>query len=92
MTDFTAGTGTPVTIDITSTNDSLDGIAAAINAKKAGVTAAVITDADGTAYLSLKGATGKAQGFTLQATTDDSGALAWFATQEIAAVIELVRS
>ncbi|WP_174291614.1 flagellar filament capping protein FliD [Sphingomonas bacterium] len=67
-----------VTIDLTSANDSLDGIAAAINARKAGVTAAVVTDADGSAYLSLKGATGKAQAFTLQATTDDSGALAQF--------------
>lgn len=78
MTGFTAGAGSPVTIDLTDANDSLDGIAAAINAKKAGVTAAVITDADGSAYLSLKGTTGSAQAFTLQATTDDSGNLARF--------------
>ncbi len=78
MTGFTAGAAAPVTIAITGANDSLDGIAAAINAKKAGVTAAVVTDADGSAYLSLKGATGKAQAFTLQATTDDNGTLAQF--------------
>lgn len=76
MTGFTAGSGSPVSIDLTSANDSLDGIAAAINAAKAGVTASIITDADGSAYLSLKGATGSAQAFTLQATSDDSGTLA----------------
>ena len=76
MTGFTAGAAAPVTIDLTSANDSLDGIAAAINARKAGVTASIVTDADGSAYLSLKGATGTAQAFTLQATTDDSGNLA----------------
>lgn len=78
MTGFTAGTGTPVTIDITDGSDSLDGIAAAINAKKAGVSATVVTDADGSAYLALKGATGTAQAFTLQATTDNSGQLSQF--------------
>jgi flagellar hook-associated protein 2 len=76
MTGFTAGSGTPVTIDLT--NSSLDGIAAAINAKKAGVTASVVTDADGSAYLSLKGSSGAAQAFTLEATSDPSGDLADF--------------
>ncbi|WP_066588819.1 flagellar filament capping protein FliD [Sphingomonas pruni] len=76
MTGFTAGAGTPVTIDLT--NSSLDGIAAAINAKKAGVTASVVTDVDGKAYLSLKGTTGQAQAFTLAATTDPTGNLAQF--------------
>ena len=79
MSAFAAGTAASVAIDITGGNDSLDGIAAAINAKKAGVTASVVTDADGSAYLSLKGATGAGQAFTLQATTDDSGGLARFA-------------
>ena len=78
MTGFAAGAASPVTIDITGSNGSLDGIAAAINARRAGVTAAVVTDADGSAYLSLKGASGKAQAFTLQATTDPSGNLAQF--------------
>jgi len=76
MTGFTAGSGTPVTIDIAAGATSLDGIAAAINAKNAGITASVVTDADGSAYLSLKGATGAAQAFTLEATSDPSGNLA----------------
>lgn len=75
MASFSAGSGTPVTIDITSDNNSLAGMAAAINAAKAGVTASVITDADGSAFLSLKGATGAAQAFTLTATTDPDGTL-----------------
>lgn len=74
MTGFTAGSGTPVTIDVT--DGSLDTIANAINAKKAGVTASVVTDVDGKAYLSLKGTSGTTQAFTLQATSDPSGALA----------------
>lgn len=74
MTGFTAGSGTPVTIDVT--DGSLDSIASAINAKKAGVTASVVTDVDGKAYLSLKGTSGTTQAFTLQATSDPSGALA----------------
>ena len=57
-------------ISIPVTDGSLTGIAKAINAKNAGVTASVITDADGAAYLSLKGATGAAQAFTLSARTD----------------------
>jgi len=77
MTGFTAGAGTPVTIDLTDA--SLDNIAAAINAKKAGVTASVVTDVDGKAYLSLKGTSGKDQAFTLAATSDPSGNLAQFA-------------
>jgi len=76
MTGFTAGAGTPVTIDIVAGSENLDGIAAAINAKAAGVTASVVTDADGSSYLSLKGASGASQAFTLAATTDPTGNLA----------------
>ncbi len=68
MTGFTAGTTAAVSIDVT--DGSLDGVAAAINAAKSGVTASVITDQDGKAVLSLKGATGAAQAFTL--TADDA--------------------
>lgn len=75
MASFAAGSAAAVTIDIDDSNSSLTGIAAAINAKKAGVTASVVTDADGTAYLSLKGATGAAHAFTLQATTETTGTL-----------------
>lgn len=76
MTAFTAGSTAPV--DIKITGGSLTDIASSINAAKAGVTASVIADADGKAYLSLKGATGAAQAFTLKATTDTSGKLAQF--------------
>ena len=61
------------------TDASLAQIAAAINAKKTGVTASVVTDAGGAAYLSLKGTTGAAQAFTLTATNDPTGNLAQFA-------------
>lgn len=71
LTGVSGGSSIAITID--DTNSSLTGIAAAINAKKAGVTASVVTDADGSAYLSLKGSTGAAQAFTLttQSTTGD---------------------
>lgn len=69
MTAFTAGGGTPVEIMIGTSNSSLTGIAAAINAKNAGVTASVLSDAGG-ARLVLKSATGASQAFTLTATED----------------------
>jgi flagellar hook-associated protein 2 len=75
MTGFTAGSGAATSIDVT--DGSLDGIASAINAAKTGVTANVIIDADGKAVLSLKGATGAAQAFTLKAD-DGASALAQF--------------
>ncbi len=71
LTGFTAGSGTPVDITIDSSNSSLDGIAAAINATNAGVTATVLTDSDG-ARLSIKSKTGADQAFTLTATEDAS--------------------
>jgi flagellar hook-associated protein 2 len=64
-------TATTVEITIGDDNQTLSGIAAAINAKKAGVTASVVTDADGKAYLSLRGTTGAAQAFTLSSTSTD---------------------
>lgn len=69
MTEFTAGPGTPVTIPIGEGDASLQGIAAAINAAGAGVTASILTDADGS-RLVLKGATGASQAFTLSATEE----------------------
>lgn len=72
MTAFTAGAGTPVDITITAANSSLTGIRDAINAKKAGVTASIISDSNGS-RLVLKSATGASQAFTLTAT-DDVGA------------------
>ena len=76
---LTVGTGTPVSITVDSSNNTLSGIAQSINAKGAGVTASVITGSDGTATLVLKGATGANQSFTLEATdstdTQPDGAL-----------------
>jgi flagellar hook-associated protein 2 len=62
------------TIDLTG-DTSLTGVAAAINAKKSGVTATVVTDADGHAFLSLKGDTGAANAFTLTASNDSNDEL-----------------
>lgn len=64
-----------VTIDVG--DGKLDTIAGAINGSKAGVTASVITDANGAAYLSLKGATGANQAFTVSSasTSGDLSAL-----------------
>ncbi|MFX8016042.1 hypothetical protein ABTK76_19245, partial [Acinetobacter baumannii] len=71
ITGFTAGSTAAVNITIDSSNNSLQGIAKAINAANAGVTATVLTDSSG-ARLSLKGKTGEAQAFTLTATEDAS--------------------
>lgn len=67
MTAFTPGAGTPVNITIGAANSSLEGIAAAINAANAGVSASVLTDADGS-RLVVKGATGADRAFTMTAT------------------------
>lgn len=70
MTGFTAGPGTPITIDIDSAHQSLEGIAQAINAKPVGITASIVSDGAGS-RLVLKGATGESQAFTL--TSTDAG-------------------
>lgn len=72
------GDGAEDTIAIDITDGSLTSIAAAINKKQAGVTASVVTDADGRAFLSLRGETGSAKAFSLEATSDPSGTLSQF--------------
>lgn len=71
MTGFVPASGpkapAPVEITIDSTNSSLEGIAAAINAANAGVSASILTDSSGS-RLVVKGATGEARAFTLTAT------------------------
>ncbi|WP_343520626.1 flagellar filament capping protein FliD [Sphingomonas sp.] len=67
MTGFTPGAGTPVDITIGENVSSLEGIAAAINAANAGVTASILSDAAGS-RLVVKGGTGEARAFTLTAT------------------------
>lgn len=61
----------PHTITIDATNDSLTGLAAAINGAGAGVTASVVTDNRG-ARLVLKGETGAANAFTLTKEVTDT--------------------
>jgi len=62
--------GSDYTITIDNTNDSLNGLADAINASDSGVTASVIADQGGYRLI-VKGQTGEANGFTLAA---DAGA------------------
>lgn len=61
----------PHVITIDASNNSLDGLAAAINAADAGVTASVAVDNRG-ARLVLKGQTGDANGFTLTKEASDT--------------------
>ncbi|WP_112383858.1 flagellar filament capping protein FliD [Sphingomonas carotinifaciens] len=68
MTGFAPGAATPVDITIDAGNATIDKIAAKINAANAGVTASVVTNADGSAYLAMKGKTGAAQAFTVSGT------------------------
>ncbi len=65
-------------ITVDAGNDSLDGLARAINDKGAGVTASVVTDANG-ARLVLKGATGEAQAFSLGVTAGAGSGIERFA-------------
>jgi flagellar hook-associated protein 2 len=60
---------TPVTVTIGDAQNSLAGIAEAINAANAGVTATIITDSSG-ARLSIKGQTGADQAFTIGVAED----------------------
>lgn len=69
MTDFAQGPAASIDIAIGAGNSSLKGIADAINAKKAGVTASILSDNNG-ARLVLKSATGASQAFTLSGTGD----------------------
>lgn len=68
MTLSVGGVNKTITID--ATNNSLDGLAKAINASGAGVTASIVADEGGHRII-LKGPTGEAGAFTL---TADSGA------------------
>src|SRR5512139_983386 len=76
LTLVTAAGSFTVTID--GSNDSLSGLAAAINGKNAGITASVVTDSNG-ARLMLKGGTGAAAAFTLSVPGGTSSGLERFA-------------
>lgn len=68
LTTASNPSGVPITID--GGNNTVAGIASAINAANAGLTASVVTDANGS-RLVVKGTTGAAQSFSL--TSTDSG-------------------
>ena len=76
LTIGVGGTSTTVTID--ATNNSLAGLARAINTSGAGITASVVTDANG-ARLTLKGATGTAGAFTITPAAGADASLAAYA-------------
>jgi flagellar hook-associated protein 2 len=77
--DLTLTTGAGgFTITIDSSNDTLTGLAAAINAKNAGVTASIVTDQNG-ARLVLKGASGETNAFTLSVPGGTASGLERFA-------------
>lgn len=63
---------------IDGSNDSLTGLAAAINAANSGVAASIVTDSNG-ARLVLKGGTGEAQAFTLGVPAGTASGLERFA-------------
>jgi flagellar hook-associated protein 2 len=69
---FTAQSGgSPVSITIESGEDSLSEIAAKINAADAGVTATVLSDANGERLLMRSNDTGEVNGFRVQVSDDD---------------------
>jgi flagellar hook-associated protein 2 len=69
---FTAQSGSsPVNITINSSNNTLSGIAAAINSASAGVTASVVTDNLGSRLLLSSSNTGTANGFKLTVADSD---------------------
>ena len=63
---FSAGAAPSVTITITPENNSLAGLAQAINASGSGISASIVTSA-GAATLVLRGAEGAANGFIISA-------------------------
>ena len=76
LTLTTAAGSFVITID--ATNNTLEGLAAAINGKNAGVTASIVSD-QGTSKLVLKGATGAANAFTLSVPAGTATGLERFA-------------
>lgn len=71
--DGSVSDAAPATLSLSQAT-SLDDVAKAINAANRGVSATIVTDAGGQAYLALKGQEGAAHAFTL--TTDGDPSLA----------------
>lgn len=76
--DITVGAAS-FTVTIDATNDSLDGLAAAINASGSNLRASIVGDGGGFRLI-VKGATGAANGFTVTPGAGADPALAAFAT------------
>ena len=70
-TTFTAGTGAAVTVPIGASSNTLAGVAAAINAANAGVSASVVTDASGARLALQSSVSGVANGFKVTAADAD---------------------
>ena len=64
-----AGTGSPVTITVDSTNDTLDTLASYINSQDYGVTASVITDATGSRLALVSNTSGAPGDLTISGNT-----------------------
>ncbi|NIJ32000.1 flagellar filament capping protein FliD [Sphingomonas oligoaromativorans] len=70
---LTVSGGSPITVNVDSSNNTVAGIAQAINAQGGAVTANVVTAADGSSTLVLKGKTGAAQAFTVLGSDTGTG-------------------
>lgn len=74
MASFTAKTGaSAIDIGITSSDQTLEGIRAKINAANAGVTASIVQDVQGTRLVLASSATGAENGFQVTAPVDNGG-------------------
>ncbi len=68
---FADGTKSPLEIDITSANNTLDGVKDAINAANKGVSATVVRDASGARLMLSAGSTGTDGAMTVTVVDDD---------------------
>lgn len=63
------GSGTPATITVDDTNDTLDGLAASINSQNLGVTASVVSDASGARLALVSNTTGASSNIAISNNT-----------------------
>jgi flagellar hook-associated protein 2 len=70
---ITVGQSAPVTVTVDSTDDTLNTLAAAINNQNIGVTASVITDANGARLSLLSNTSGKAGDITIDPAQNPNG-------------------
>ncbi|WP_375245097.1 flagellar filament capping protein FliD [Sphingomonas parapaucimobilis] len=70
------GSKDAVSVSFGADDSTPDLLAAKINAANTGITASVVTDAGGNAFLSFTGASGKDNSFTITATEGDTAGLA----------------